>query len=368
MLERLPAAVPWPLEAILATRNPQEVPAEFRGKKLLLICNAGISSAQAAIHLRQIGVTHALSVRGGAQEWIAASTAPGCAMSTLMHGSAETDAAVPAFRVSPVYEQWAVVIAFFGVKFVYSAIAAGIIFVLRKRREPDLWGLRWAMIFFFVGEAFCFVNVMVFFEHSALLEHLHSAGMVLSLGFSVWALLEGVDRRVIHCEGDGHCAAVALCGRCIKQSPVPCGLRRLFLMAVPAIAVLAAIPLCSDFRDTAYNTRILGVLHSYRHPIIHQVYEIRYLPLVAIVLLMACGLTLLLTDRRQFAVSRVLFAAAAGALGFSLLRLTLVAAFVDDQVWFAFWEETTELIYIGLVAAVLLVFSRGLLRPQAELT
>ena len=32
-----------------------------------------------------------------------------------------------------------------------------------------------------------------------------------------------------------------------------------------------------------------------------------------------------------------------------------------DQVWFVVWEETTELMYVGLVGGVLMVFARGLL-------
>jgi aminoglycoside phosphotransferase (APT) family kinase protein len=47
-------------------------------------------------------------------------------------------------------------------------------------------------------------------------------------------------------------------------------------------------------------------------------------------------------------------------IAFSMFRLVLVASFVDNQVWFAFWEETTELLFVGLVGAVLLLFQRGL--------
>ena len=75
-------------------------------------------------------------------------------------------------------------------------------------------------------------------------------------------------------------------------------------------------------------------------------------------------MVLWLVERRPVVVSKILFSAAVGAMGFSLLRLMLVAPFSDNQVWFAFWEETTELIYVGLIGAVLALFQRGLLPAQ----
>ncbi|MCX6926566.1 MAG: hypothetical protein NT154_25660 [Verrucomicrobia bacterium] len=66
-------------------------------------------------------------------------------------------------------------------------------------------------------------------------------------------------------------------------------------------------------------------------------------------------------ERRLVARSKILYSAALGAMGFSFFRLVLVASFTGSQVWFAVWEETTELLFIGLVGGVLMVFARGLL-------
>jgi hypothetical protein len=72
-----------------------------------------------------------------------------------------------------------------------------------------------------------------------------------------------------------------------------------------------------------------------------------------------------LVERGAMVYSKILFSVALGAMGFSLLRLMLVAPFSDNQVWFAFWEETTEVLYVGVVGAVLVFFRRGLLaKPQ----
>ena len=358
----LDGAIRWSFTSIRQAHSPADIPDELRGRPMLLMCPAGVSSAQAAMHLRRIGVADVFSVRGGMQEWIAA--VPGCPSGVLLRSNPVIDANVPSLRPSPPYEQWAAVLTFLGVKFIYSILSAAIVVALWRRTEPDLAALRWSMIFFFIGEAFCFINVMAFAEHSFLLEHLHSVGMVLSLAYATYALLEGMDARLIHFSDEARCAATGLCRGCIKHAPVGCGLRRLFLLLIPATALTAAIPLFSSFRHTAYNTWIFGVLHSYRHPIIHQVYELRYLPITAIVLLCACFLVLLLCEQHPVPLSKILFSAAVGAMGFSFFRLVLVSAFVDNQVWFAAWEETTELLYIGVVGGVLIVFGRGLLGPQ----
>jgi rhodanese-related sulfurtransferase len=351
-------AVMWPVSSIVQAHSTNDVPTQLKGRKLLLICTAGIQSAKAALHLQSIGVD-AVSVRGGAQQFLSA--VPGCSRSILLRGDPSHDAIIPVFRASPVYEQWAVVVAFFGIKTIYSLMALGIVGWLWHRKEADLSAIRWAMIFFFVGEAFCFLNVMVFFEDSMLLEHLHSVGMVLSLGYASYALFEGLDGRLIHFSDDSRCAATGLCRICDKRTPTACGLRRLFLLLIPATALLAAIPLFSGFREAVYNTRILGILHSYRHPVIHQFYELRFLPLAALVLLAASFAALWRFERRSVTRSKILYSAALGAIGFSLFRLLLVASFLDDQVWFVVWEETTELMYVGLVGGVLMVFARGLL-------
>jgi rhodanese-related sulfurtransferase len=354
-------AVKWPLASIMAAQTANDLPQELRNQKLLLVCTAGIRSAQAAIHLQEIGVD-ATSVRGGAQQYVCA--VPGCSKAVFLRGSRQADAGIPAFRESPVHEQWAVVASFFGIKAVYTLLSLAILVMLWGRRETDLSAIRWSMIFFFVGEGCCFLNVMFFFEDSMLLEHLHSVGMVLSLGCLTYGLLEGLDARLIHFTSDSRCVMMGLCCGCDKRGDVGCALRKLFLLLIPATALLAAMPLCAGFRNAAYNTRVLGLLHSYRHPVVHQLYELRYLPVLAVILLAGSFLALWLVERRPVPYSKILFSAAVGAMGFSLLRLMLVAPFADNQVWFAFWEETTEVLYVGLVGAVLLFFQRGLLAKQ----
>ncbi len=268
------------------------------------------------------------------------------------------------YRESPRTEQWAVVISFFGIKTIYTILTAIIIFALRHRREGDLVALRWSMISFFIGEAFCFVNVMAFHDNSVPMEHLHSLGMVLSIAFGIYALLEGVDARIIHYSDVGRCAFASMCDRCAKHVDVLCGLRRSFILMLPLLALAAAMPLYSSFRDTAYTTHVLGANHIYRHSIVHQVYELRYLPAAAIALFAACLLMVSLVERRSMPVSKILLAAASGAMTFSFFRLMLVASYIDNQVWFAVWEETLELLTILAIGGVLYLFRARLLAPD----
>lgn len=354
----MPHVFRWSLYEILRTRNELDIPLEVRNRQMILVCNGGIQSAIASRHLRKIGIRNASSLRGGVQSYIAA--VPGCSSSVLLRRDPEADKTIAAFRPSPLVEQWAAVLAFFGVKGVYTILAIWIVVLIWHKRDADLVALRWAMIFFTAGELCCFINVMAFFEDSMLLEHVHSAGMVLSLALAAYAFLEGMDTRVIHCSDDSRCSIAGMCSACIKYSDVICGLRRLFLFLIPTTAILAAIPLFSPFRMTVYNTRILGLLHSYRHPVIHQLYEIRFLPAAALILLVGCFFVLLFFERRTMPISKILFSAAVGAIGFSYFRLFLVASFVDSQVWFAAWEEMTELLFIAIIGGTLLVFSRSL--------
>jgi rhodanese-related sulfurtransferase len=348
-------------ERLLKVQTPEDLPLELQGRKLLLLCPAGVDSARVAGHLRNIGVRDVVSVEGGMQEWIASSA------------DAKDPGKALAFRTSPVHEQFLAVLAFFGIKAVYTVGAVAIIYVLRRRNAADLRCLRMSMIAFFLGEAACAVNVLGFHERSLLLEYLHSFGMVATFAFATASVLAFLDHRIIHCTDGGRCALTGLCRGCIKHADISCGLRRLFLLLIPAGAILAILPLNSSFRGETTNTLIYSSLHTYRHPILAQAYELRVLPLGAMVLLAASFVVLLLRERREFPVSKLLFSAAAGALGFSFLRLLIVASFIDNQVYFALWEELTELLFVGTVAAILTVFRRSLLStepsaPAAPLT
>lgn len=364
--EHVEAARNWPYTEIAALTSAQEVPAELRGKRLLLICQSGILSSLATQQLRAAGVGNVANVQGGMGTWVASGEKPCTLALCRLRANAGQARALPT-RESPLVEQWAAVLTGFVVKPLYTLASLVLVVLLWQQKSPDLAALRWAMLCFFVGENFCAANYLVYADRSAAFEYLHSYGMVLCFGLTVFALLEGMDQRLIKLsDPDSRCAALGLCRRCVKQhADAPCGLRRVFLFLIPAVAIVAAAPLCVQLLPVSYNTAILGTFYNYSHPVVHQVFEVRYLPVAALVLLLV-SLAVLQAKRPDAVLwSKLFFSAGVGAIGFSFLRLVLFHAFRDNLVWFGAWEEVTELLFLLGVGAVLWVFREAIFaRPK----
>jgi hypothetical protein len=259
-------------------------------------------------------------------------------------------------------EQVAAVLAGFVIKPLYMLHSAVMIVLLWRSRAADLGLLRWGLVFFLLGEAFCTVNYVFFNELSEGVEYLHGLGMILGVSFMMMALLEGTDSRLIHYSSEtDRCAALSLCKGCAKYAAVPCGLRRLFLLLIPCVMVLAGIPLTASTQPVSYNTTIFGTPYNYSHAIIQQLFEIRYAPIAAILFLGLAFAFLALRGSRGVRPSKVLFGMGVGYLVFGFLRLILLDLYSSDMVWFVFWEEATELLLMSAVLAVLLIFRERLL-------
>jgi len=364
----------WPYDRIEAASVAEDVPEALRGKDLLLICDGGILSAFAAARLEGIGGVRVWNVRGGMQVWIASAAAGGPTVSSRIRDASGAVHPLPHRDSTPI-EEWAAVLSGFLVKPIYTLLSLAIFIALLGRRSPDLAALRWAMLAFFIGENFCAANYLFFNDRSLLFENLHSFGMVVCFGFSTFALLEGMDLRLIKLSDPGaRCAALGLCRACIKhgdektdgKADVPCALRRLFLFVVPATLAIGFIPFCADPVATSYTTEIFGTPYANIHPIIHQIFETRVCPTLAIAALAISFAILLGKGRDAIFRSKVYFAAGAGALGFALFRLFLFAAFRDDLMWFGFWEEATEFLFIAGAGLALRLFRRGLFASEAR--
>jgi rhodanese-related sulfurtransferase len=357
--EHLQAAVNWPLDAILKTDSTPEVPATFHNKTLLLfICDVGPDSRRAARHLDSPWT--ARFIRGGLQEWVHSGrhelpspldtwvTASGVAPSRLN-------------RPSPLYEQALAVLGFFFLKPIYTVLSLCVIIILWGCRSPDLAALRWSMVFFFIGENCCAVNYLAFEERSYLLEYLHSAGMLLFMGFGSYAVLDGLDRRIIGLsDAKRRCAAIGLCGQCIKHADVPCGLRRLFYVLLPLAMVLSLLLPTAGWHDTAYVTQVFGHPYVYGHLFAFQMFENWYCGLAALALFAISLVVLAVRKQAGIEVSKIFFAAGLGPLLFGGLRMLLGAAYDQNRVWYLFWEEGTELAMIVAVCIVLWIFHRPL--------
>lgn len=354
----------WPSEKIYETAALDQVPQKFQGKMLLLICNAGVSSNYALKHLKSIGVENVKSVRGGMQEWIADST---CSANCVF-GQFKSDGNVSEFptRESPYYQQLFQVISGFVIKPAYAILAMIVAIILWRRQEHDLVALKWSMVFFFIGENFCALNYLLFADRSYLSEYLHGFGMLLAFSFVTYAVFEGFDSRILHLSAaDKKCAAMGLCKKCIKYENVPCGLKSTFYLIIPAMAIIALMPLLADWRTTSYNTVVLGKSYNYSHLVVYQEYERLFCPLLAITLLSVSFLILLFKKENAISSAKLFFAAGFGPLGFGMMRTMLGGFYGENLVWSNVWEEGTEFLFIAGVCCVIWIFKWGLLESRS---
>jgi hypothetical protein len=260
-------------------------------------------------------------------------------------------------------EQSAQALAGLGFKPLYSLISLGLILFLASQTAADISALRWGLVAFLTGETFCAANFFIFRHESLLSEYLHSYGMVLAFGLTAFALLEALDSRLLKInQPDSHCAVSGMCGVCKRTTPLDCAARRVALVILPMAAILSFIPLMAPLTPYAYGTTILGFPYSYTRFAFYEWYEIRALPVLALACFALAFAPLLRKDGLPIpAWSKAFFCAGVGALGFSFFRLTLASIFRENLVWFEFWEETTELMFI-LGAALFLWQFRHLLQ------
>jgi rhodanese-related sulfurtransferase len=359
-------AINWSYRQILGLDSAATLPEELAGKELLLLSDTGLTGARAGRRLLDMSVP-ASYVHGGMQAWIATSAKE--SETILGQQDVALEEEPLAMRSLKQSEQLATVTAGLLIKPVYMGISLLLIIALWSVRAADIAALRWGLVFFLAGEVACVFNVTTYFtngEQSDLFEYLHGLGMVLCLALISYAFLEGFDRRVIHVtQARRRCALLPMCRSCYKTHDVPCGMKRTFMLITLAIAALAFIPLSASLDATSYNGRLFGVVFNFSHPGVHQFYEIRYLPIVALGFL-AVSLLLLLYNRKDpIVLARIPFSAGAGALGYSLLMLMLYAAFRSNLVWYLFWEEGTELLLIVAIGAFLWIFRRGLFSGES---
>ena len=363
----LDGAVHWPREELLAAASPRDVPAALQNRNLLVIDNTGWASLHAARHLRRIGTPAVCHVRGGVQEWILSVTNQEGELFDRWRSSDGIVTGLP-FREPDLREQIISVTAFFLVKPIYTLMSLLVIVFLWRETSPDLVALRWGMIFFFVGENACALNVLAWKETSYLLEYAHSVGMAICLGFVTYALLEGLDRRVVGWSAPNQrCAAMSLCGTCIKHADVPCGLRRMLTMFIPLCIVVACILPTADWHDAAYNTTVFGQFYHYGHLRVFQMFENWVCSAAAVLCFSVTLLLLQFPGKAAFQRARIMLAAGVGPLGFGLLRVFMGGVYSQSQVWFGFWEEMTELLLLAGICFTLWTFRAQLLPAWTQL-
>lgn len=363
---RLYGAQNWPYDSIMALSSRDSIPQQFDGKHLILLYKSGIKSASAVRKLKKMEVPNIYNVRGGMELWVRNAKAPySLEFYKLIKKSGETKNST--FRKMTLFEQWIVIIYAFIIKYTYMLLSLGLVVILWRSKSLDLKALKWGMAFFFIGESFCALNSYIYHETSYLFEYFHSFGMVLSFGFVVFSIFEGVDRRIIKLTNPKErCAALGLCRSCIKYADAPCGLKRLFHFITPACIAISFISLSAAIQWVSYNTNILGTNYDYSNAAVRQLFEIRFCPIIAIVLFTLTMIILLFKKDDPITPSKVLFSGGVGYLGFGLFRLIIFAPYRENLVWKAFWEELTELIFVVGVGITLWVFRHRLFRKDTD--
>jgi hypothetical protein len=137
-------------------------------------------------------------------------------------------------------------------------------------------------------------------------------------------------------------------------------MQRLFLLLISACLVMTFMPLVASPVAVSYNASIFGTFYNFSHAVIHQIYEIRVCPALAFLFFAISLFFMLRRDERKVARAKIFFAAGLGFLGFSFFRLVLFQVFRDRIVWFNFWEEMTELLFVIGVALTLWYLRSGL--------
>jgi len=271
----------------------------------------------------------------------------------------QTDEAI---RNIPLLDQTMVVITAFVIKPLYMLISFALVWILRKARSSDLVALRWGLLAFFIGEAFCSVNYLFFHDRSILSEFLHNYGMVLSFAFIGYALQESLDKYVIHySHPTKRCSFVALCGNCVKSQDVPCRIKQIFKFSLVILGSLAFIPLLAEVREISYYADIFGTAYNFIRPRAHQLFEIRYSPLLALLMFLIAFLSTHFSKDRQIPeLARISVFAGIGALGFGIFRLFFNSVFAKNLAWPASWEELTEFILMIAIAYVIWLFRKSL--------
>jgi hypothetical protein len=271
------------------------------------------------------------------------------------------DARVPTVVDVPAagWEQLATVITAFGNKPFYMGLALLLALWLRRRREPDLSRIRWAMILFFVGESACALSVLKL-GLCMPLELIHGLGMVAMGVFLPWGLLEFVDRRILNIsDSQRACVFLRLCNGCWKREDRACPLFRLMRLLLPMLVVLSLIPLTAPthphiVRYVVWGTPVVDELY----PAIAVAQGLAY-PLFAVFFFL-WAFVVLRGGPASIEKAKAPFFLGVGFFSYALFRFFLQHSFGHKVFLADVWEELTELSTIIAVGWFLWVFRQSL--------
>jgi rhodanese-related sulfurtransferase len=325
-------------------------------RAVVFACEDGWDASLAVPIARVAGFGRPVALAGGMARW----RALGLPLET--GAGAPASAAPPPTLVLTPFQQGMTVAAGFAVKPAYMLLALALAAWMRRRplgRGLNL--LRHGLLWFFVGEAFCAVNLAWHLPGRVYLADVaHGAGMVVMSALIPWGLYALADERVLRLsEPEAACRVQALCGRCWKRDPVRCGVHDLMFLVAAAGAIVSLVPLSLPLRPVQMVTDVFGARTDVGVPVVNHLVELRLYPVLAAFCFLAT-LPLLRGGPRAVRRAEPVFFAAVGFLAYSLLRFLLSGAFRDVPFVGDFWEELTELLMVLAIGLFLLLFRRQL--------
>jgi len=349
----IPGAIRLNLESIDGYAVRSNVP---RDGRIVTICSSGWDSQVAAATLMTYGYRNVFSLTGGMRRWQELGYA-------LQAGSG---IAVDKFWLTPpvveisLLSQLAMTLAAFVVKPAYIIMSGLVILILWCKTSMDLVLIRNAMLVFFIGENACTLNYLVASNKSVGLEFIHGLGMVGTFFLLFWGLVRFVDERVLHyIEPDKPCALQRHCRQCWKKEPVACGLHRLALWLLPALVLVALIPVTMPLRPFKIVMPVFLSDVVWLKDFWNLFVEFRLYPILGAVCFIIAFLGLR-RGRRALLKSQLPFFLGLGFTSYSFFRFGLLLPFNENQAWADWWEESTEFIMITMVVLLLVVFKNQL--------
>lgn len=327
--------------------------------EVLTIGDDGATATLAAAVLRAHGFARVRVVAGGISAWRAAGmTVVRGEGAALARSTADALPDLPLDRGEQLVATSAAVV----LKPAYMLLTLALILWLRRGRPPEpLRGpmrlVLLGLVSFEIGETACAVD---FFAHGQGLfypiDFVHGLGMAGMVALLPWGVFQLVDAKVVRLvDPAAHCSVQKLCGHCWKREPVSCGLHRLFVFLIPALALVALMPLTAPLAPARFSSRVfLGVGES-GMPVVNQLVELRVYPLLGAAFMLV-ALALSGGGPTKVARAEPPFFVGLGFLGFALFRFVVGHGYRWRLPWVDFWEEATELLAIVGVAVGLWLF------------
>ena len=345
----IPGAIHLNMDSIdgYAARGP--IPREGR---IIIVCVHGRQSQIAAATFMAYGYRNVCSLAGGTRRW----HERGYPLQPASDTEVDSDLLAPPVVEISLLSQIAVTLASFVVKPDYILMSVVVILMLWREYSVELVLIRNAMLAFFIGENACTLNYLVASNNSAWLEVIHGLGMVGMFFLLFWGLVRLFDERVLYYnDSEKRCAFQRYCKHCWKKEPVICGLHRLALWLLPALAFVALIPVTMPLRPFKIVMPVFLSDVVWLKDFWNLFIEFRLYPILGAFCFMIAFLYLR-RGRDGLKKAQLPFFLALGFTSYSFFRFGLLLTFNENQGWADWWEESTEFIMIAMVLLFLAVF------------